>query len=99
MPIKLSPINFTKLRYILFKVWVTGESLWPRIVPGKSYIASNLKKPRVGDCVVFRNPRNSDDFFIKRVKEIARNIYTVGGTVSWSDSYIITREEIIGTLL
>ena len=43
-------------RNLLFRVTVSGESCWPELVPSKTYFASCLRRPRVGDYVVFQNP-------------------------------------------
>ncbi len=85
-PIKKSLINFTKILGLIFLVKVEGESAWPNLVPEKRYLATNLLKPKVSDFIVFQNPKNRKEIFVKKVKEIKNNFYFVEGTVSWSES-------------
>ncbi len=83
----------------LFRVKVEGESLWPELIPGRIYWASALLKPRVGDYVVFRNPRNQDRNVVKRVEKIDGDALKVGGTIERSANYEITSKNVIGKLI
>ena len=85
-PIRRLLINFTKILGWIFLVKIEGESAWPELVPGKSYLATNLLKPKVSDFIVFKDPKNRKETFVKKVKEIKNNFYFVEGTVSWSES-------------
>lgn len=82
--IKMSLINFFKK--IIFVVRVSGESCWPILVPGKLYFATGILRARIGDFVVFRNPKNVDEVFIKRVVEARENQYAAESLVSWGSS-------------
>ena len=74
------------LASIVFVVRVEGESAWPHLVSGKRYLASGLVVPRKGDWAVFRNPRNNEQIFVKRIEKVERSGYIVGGAVSWASS-------------
>jgi phage repressor protein C with HTH and peptisase S24 domain len=76
--------NFIK--NLVFLVKVEGESGWPELIPGKLYLATNLIKPRVDDFIVFQNPDNQKEFFIKKIKEIKDNSYFVEGILPWAKS-------------
>ena len=101
-----SAINFFKR--ILFTVQITGESCWPELVPSKSYLATNLLKPKSGDYIVFTN--KFDELLVKRVKYIKKDkikkgddSYFVTGNVSWSEDSntlgLINQNNIIGKLI
>ena len=100
-PIKNSPINFIKR--ILFSVTIEGESAWPVLVPSKRYFATCILKPKVGDFVVFKNPKNEEEIFVKKVRTIERGGYFVEGTVSWSSSSkefgCIPRNLVLGKII
>ena len=84
-------------------VRVTGESALPALVPGKSYLASNIFLPKVGDFAVFRNPRNPAEIFVKRVTRFKNGRYMVESMVSWgassSDFGLVARELILGKII
>ena len=69
-----------------FSVHIEGESAWPELISGKNYFATSFFKPKVGDFIVFQNPKNQKEIFVKRVAEIKNNYYYVEGTVSWATS-------------
>ena len=71
---------------VLFSVKIEGESCWPHLIPGKKYLATNLLKAKIGNFIVFRNPKNQKEIFVKKVKEIKRNSYFVEGTVPFATS-------------
>jgi len=77
--------------------------MWPKLVPGRRYLATSLKKPRVGSIIAFQNPKNSEQVFIKKVAAINPAGYEVAGTVSWATGSeqigVIPREFLLGTLL
>ncbi len=84
---------------ILFRIKVTGESLWPELVPGKTYWASRFKQPKPGRLVVCLNPDTPANFLIKKVQSIiGRQVYLTG-TVSWSTNYHVDEDAILGTVL
>ncbi len=87
------------MRPILFRVEVSGESLWPELVPGRTYWATGLLKPGVGNYAVFRNPDEAGKFIVKKVKHIENGTYDLVGTVSWSSSYQVPKSEILGRIL
>lgn len=53
-----------------FTVLVTGESMWPVLVPGRRYTARRGAEPRVGDIVVAQHPTDSSTTIVKRVTAI-----------------------------
>lgn len=98
---------FSKLKQrlinLLFKVKVSGESCWPDLVPNRKYFATSLLPVRVGDFIVFRSPTEPSKKFVKKVREIQSDGYSVSGTVSWasgSDDFgPIPREAILGKII
>lgn len=85
--------------YLFFKVKVSGESLCPDLIPGRTYFATSLLKSKVGDYVVFENPGGGDKFLVKKVQEIEGSSFKVGGTVSWSSAYTIDKSIILGRII
>lgn len=69
---------------LLFFVKIEGESAWPQLIPQKRYLATNLFSPKTGDFIVFQNPKNRKEIFVKKVKETKNDSYFVEGTVSWA---------------
>jgi len=88
---------------LLFRVKVSGESCWPDLVSGKTYFASRLRKPCVGDYVVFPfasifgSP--TSEYAVKKIKRIEDDTLHVAGTVSWATSHVVRRSAVLGTLL
>jgi hypothetical protein len=56
-----------------FEIVVTGESMWPVLVPGKHYTARRDLEPKTGDVVVATNPRDASQTIVKRVTAIQEN--------------------------
>jgi hypothetical protein len=98
--IKLSLINF--INRIIFSVKIEGESAWPDLVPGKFYLATNLLKAKIGDFVVFKEPRNQE-VFAKRIKEIKEGDYFLEGNLPWAESSkdfgLINKKLILGKII
>ena len=96
-----SLINY--FRRALFIVYIEGESGWPYLVPGKRYLASRLVVPRVGGWAVIRNPKNTEQIFVKRVAGLEEGGYIMEGAVSWaassSDFGPVPRRLIVGKLI
>ena len=99
---------FDKLKQVLFRVQVTGESCWPELVPSKSYLATNLLRPKIGDYIVFTNKYG--EVFVKRVKYVntdkinkSNESYFVEAIPSWAETSnnfgCVKKESIIGKLL
>lgn len=86
------------MRYWLFRVKITGESMWPVLVPGRSYWATSLLAPKVGRLAVFRMPHSSQ-FAVKRIVELKNGRLELAGTVSWSSSFEIDADQFVGILL
>ena len=88
---------------LLFRVRVSGESAYPKLMPGRVYLASGILPIRVGDFVVFQNPRSPAEQWIKRVKVVREDGYEVEGLVSWSTPSeaigIVPRERVWGRLI
>lgn len=103
MKIDFSRLLAAKCKKILFLVKVGGESLWPELIPGKYYLATPLFKPNADDYVVFKNPKNRREIFVKKVKRIIDGCYEVGGTVPWSSSSeefgLVPNELVLGKII
>src|SRR4030042_6421474 len=82
--IKKLPINFIK--YLVFTVRIEGESAWPELVSGKTYLAANFLKPKIGDFLVFKNPKDQKEILVKKIKSIRKNSYFAEGTLPWAKS-------------
>lgn len=99
--IACSLINYFKRT--LFLVKVEGESAWPFLVPGRTYLVSSILRSRVGDFAVFRNPKNPNEIFVKKVTAVEGGRYSVESTVSWgtyrNDLEVIDRRSILGRLI
>lgn len=84
-------------------VKVEGESMLPKLIPGRYYLATNLKKPKIGSFIVFQNPLQEDQIFVKEVQSIKDNHFFVKGTVSWATSSkeigVISPRLVMGVLL
>ncbi|TSC77798.1 MAG: hypothetical protein G01um101433_472 [Parcubacteria group bacterium Gr01-1014_33] len=100
---KVSYIRKSIFRSPFFFVHVQGESAWPTLVPGTLYLATNVVSPKIGDFIVFRNPMNIQEVFVKRVSSICDNCYHVESLVSWGSSSrdfgLVGHELILGKLL
>lgn len=87
----------------LFRVKVDGESMWPALVPGKTYWASGLLKPQMGDVIIFRNPKNGEQIFVKRVAAVRPEEYEVESLVSWGTSSgelgLVPQSAVLGTVI
>lgn len=94
--------RMTVLR-ILFRVRVSGESCWPVLVPGRSYWASAWIPVRVGDFVVFSNPADPAQVFIKKILGVRENGYEAGSLVSWGlsskDFGVVDKKYILGKII
>ena len=90
-------------RHLLFVVKVSGESMWPVLVPGTTHLATNLLRPRAGDMIVFRNRNNPADVFVKRVKRVRPEGYEVESAVSWgnlsNELGMVGRSLVLGKLI
>lgn len=99
--IKKLLINFGKFPFFIMKI--EGESGWPKLISGKFYFASCLFKPKLGDFIVFKNPKNIKQIFVKKVSDFQKGQYIVEGLVSWSSSSRdfgpVSKELILGKLL
>jgi len=90
-----------------FEIIVTGESMWPVLVPGKRYMARRDVEPCVGDIVVARNPKHPSETIVKHISRIAivsiydlpTTTYELIGTVSWSSTFIVDRASILGVVI
>lgn len=87
-----------------FEILVTGESMWPVLVPGKRYMARRDAEPNLGDIVVAMNPSDPSQTIVKRVSgmthpESPMTHYSLIGTVSWSSTFVVARPEILGVLM
>lgn len=96
-----APIRIS--RAPIFFVKVSGESLWPELVPGKCYLATSVLKPRAGDYLVFKNPKNLREIFVKKIKNVLDDSYEVGGTIPWSSSSeefgLVPDELVLGKII
>ena len=98
---KRSPTN--SIKRLLFLVKIEGESLWPELIPGKRYAATSLGKPDIGDYLVFKNPGNNGQTFVKKIRDIRDGAYEVAGTVPWASSSnefgLILRNSVVGKII
>lgn len=83
----------------LFFVRVSGESMWPLLVPGRRYLASSLLAPRVGRIVVSHNPAYPAELIIKRVERCEGDSLHLNGTVVWSSRYVVPRSSVVGAVV
>lgn len=87
---------FGRLRYLIFRVTVTGESMWPTLTPGNRYWASSLLPYRVGSIVVAKTKHR---LVVKRIGEIGeKSVSLVSDAVNGS-SYEVPTRAILGSLL
>ncbi len=97
---RILPIN--SFKRLLFLVRVEGESLLPELLPGRYYLTTSLKKPKVGSYIVFPNPHNERQIFIKKIKSVKPEGYYVSGSVFWGTSSedfgLISRKRVLGTV-
>lgn len=90
-------------KHLLFTVRVGGESMWPALIPGRKYLATNLLQIRKGDFAVFRNPSNPSQIFVKKIAEICGEKCEMKSLISWGISSMdfgdIQKQNILGKLL
>ncbi|MBI3442722.1 MAG: hypothetical protein HY007_03060 [Candidatus Sungbacteria bacterium] len=88
---------------MLFRVRVSGESCWPALVPGKTYWASTFRKIRKGDFVVFRNPIDRKEIFVKKIFRVQEKGYKVVSLISWGESSkdfgIVSKKNVLGKVI
>ena len=85
-------------RRILFTVIVRGESCWPDLIPGARYYATAIIRPRLGDFVVFENPRGPGAC-VKKFSSKKNGQFNLTSTVSWGSAYSIDCTRILGVVL
>jgi len=94
--------TYRGLSSIVFVVRVEGESCWPCLVHGKEYWATCLLRPKRGDFVVFRNPKDRKEIFVKKVTAVEGGHLKVASTVSWGSPSIelgvVPQELVMGTI-
>ena len=86
-------------KYFLFAVKVEGESMWPELIPGRRYFASSLLSPKAGSYIVFKNPDNESELFVKRLKERHGDLLLAESIVPWGSSHEFPRRLLVGTIL
>lgn len=98
--IRRSLINF--FSRLFFLVRVDGESMYPYLISGEKYFASNLFRLRHGDFAVFCNPKETGRIFVKKVAEVFPDGYimesAVPGGASSRDFGPVPARLIIGKL-
>lgn len=94
-----SPLTVHRSPTSTFEVLVSGESMWPVLVPGKRYAARRDGELHVNDVVVAIHPSDPAQTIVKRVSAISNGVYTLSGTVSWSSTFEVTRQQILGVLV
>ena len=82
-----------------FLVEVSGESCWPELIPGKKYLATKSRRPKVGDFAVFKKADAPNEYLVKKISMIKKDEITLSGTVSWSAVYSIKTEDMVGKIL
>lgn len=81
---------------MLFRVTVTGESMWPILVPGQTYWASSLLPIRVGSIVVAKMPHRT---IVKLVDTVDEDTIRLIGTRNRSTPITVNQSAILGRLL
>jgi hypothetical protein len=71
--------------------------MWPRLIPNRRYLATSLLGPRVGRIVVAHHPYESG-FLVKKIDKITGDRLHLVGLVSWSDSYTVTKDAVLGVV-
>ncbi|MBS3903631.1 MAG: hypothetical protein KGZ30_04655 [Anaplasmataceae bacterium] len=73
------------------------------MLPGKIYLATNLKKLRSGQFIVFRNPLDHEQILVKKIQEVRGDNFSVSSTVSWGSSSkdlgFVHKSLILGTII
>jgi len=87
---------FGRLRFLLFHVTVTGESMWPALVPGQRYWASSLLPIRPGSIAIAQTEHR---LVIKRVGKIKGSNIELISDASNRTSYRVLRSQLLGRLL
>ncbi len=88
--------DIKKIHYLFFRVKVSGESMWSKLIPGKTCWASSLLPIRLGDIVIAQSP---DGIIVKRLVTITADSIELAGTVSWSSNYTLPKKSIVGRLI
>ncbi len=86
----------------LFRIRISGLSCWPYLVPGKTYWATTLRRPRVGDFVLVRGEavgEQSIPHIVKHVARVANNALELKSTVPWGACYSVAASAIEGVVL
>ncbi len=90
-------------RRTLFRVRVRGESCWPVLAPGRAYWASALMPARTGDFIVFVNPKDRGQIFVKKIFGARQDGYEVGSLISWGSSSrdfgLIPARDVLGKVI
>ena len=63
----------------LRRVEVTGDSMLPALAPGDRLLVARLGRPRPGDLVAVRDPRDPGRTVVKRVAGVSSDGYVVLG--------------------
>jgi hypothetical protein len=96
--IKKLLIQFTNslyptVSYSIFRVAVSGLSMFPELIPGKTYWASSFFRPRAGKRVVFEH---RGEYIVKKISRIEKNVVYLTGTTVWSSLYTIPSSAVRG---
>jgi phage repressor protein C with HTH and peptisase S24 domain len=93
---------FDRASRAVFRVRVSGESMWPELVSGRVYFATSFGRIQRGDRVVFRDPRG-DSIYVKEVVAETAEGYRVTSLVPWgsssSDFGVVAKERVLGKIL
>lgn len=86
-----------------FQVVVSGESMWPVLIPGRHYTAHSNAEPVIGDIVVAQHPNDASTTIIKRLTAITHlqtqvPHYHLESTVSWGSTFTVSRQQILGVI-
>ena len=95
--------TISRIKNLLFLVKVEGESAWPDLTPGKSYIATSIAAPKLNDFVIFKNPANLREYYVKKVIRKYKDNYFVAGNISGANSSrefgLIDQKLILGKII
>lgn len=85
------------------KYKILGNSMFPALKPGQNVLVNRFPKPKVGDIIAIKDPRNNK-ILIKRISETKNNKFFVLGdnkNESTDSRHFgwITKKDIIGKVV
>lgn len=94
----LSVVLFAAINAVSARIRVDGESMEPTLHSGEFVIvnklAYSLGKPKTGDVIVFRFPRDPDQEYIKRVIGVPGDRVTIKGGIVYINDHALEESYI-----